>query len=217
MTESLSTFDIVILGALLVSGLLALIRGFVREALAITAFVAAAIAALYALPVFRAPARERIEPGWVADGVVLGVVFLLIYLAVTLITNQLARTLRGGGDVGVLDRTLGFIFGVARGLALAGLGLIAFSAATPPDRMPTWLTEARTYPMIEQTARALQSLAPESSAIATQPLPEEAAAADDPADSVAEPSSEVDSEQGYEQKDRRSLDQLITTTSEASE
>ena len=64
MDGSLSAFDGIGLTILLVSGLLALVRGFVREALSVTAFVAASLATLWALPAFLGPARELIDPDW---------------------------------------------------------------------------------------------------------------------------------------------------------
>ena len=66
MDGALSAFDGIGLAILLISGLLALVRGFVREALSVTAFVAASLAALWSLPVFIGPAREIIDPDWLA-------------------------------------------------------------------------------------------------------------------------------------------------------
>ena len=208
MDGALSAFDGIGLAILLISGLLALVRGFVREALSVTAFVAASLAALWSLPVFIGPAREIIDPDWLAPVAVGAAVFILIYLAVTFVTSSLSRGLAKGEDVNVVDRTLGFAFGVVRGLVLLGLGVI-FMAATMGEsgRPPDWVTQARIYPLVGATARALQTLAPETSRLAeTRPLPY---GEDDP---IAETIRNNDS--SYGSRDRNRLDDLIGSTTD---
>ncbi len=164
---------------LLASGLLALVRGFVREALSVTAFVTAALATLWSAPVFNSPARDIIDPDWLAPLAVGGLVFLVIYLAVTFVTSSISHGLAKGEDVNVVDRLLGFVFGIIRGLVLLAIGVLIIAAAFGENgRPPSWVTTARIYPVVNATARALQVLAPETSRIAeTDRLP---AASDDP-------------------------------------
>ncbi len=208
MDGSLSAFDGFGLTILLVSGLLALVRGFVREALSVTAFVAASLATLWALPAFIGPAREMIDPDWLAPLAVGATVFIIIYLAVTFVTSSLSSGLAKGEDVNVVDRTLGFAFGIIRGLVLLGLSVIFFAAVFGQNgRPPVWVTEARIYPMVNATARALQTLAPETSRIAdTRPLPD---AENDP---IAETIRNDDT--SYGRRDRNRLDDLIGSTTD---
>lgn len=208
MDGSLSMFDGIGLTILLVSGLLALIRGFVREALSVTAFVAASLATLWAMPVFYDAARDMIDPDWLAPFAVGAAVFLVIYLAVTFITSSLSQGLAKGEDVNVVDRTLGFVFGIVRGLVLLALGVIFFTAAFGTDgRPPNSITSARIYPLVNATARALQVLAPESSRLGeTDPLPD---AEDDP---IAETIRNDDT--SYGRRDRNRLDELIGSTTD---
>jgi membrane protein required for colicin V production len=203
MGESLSFFDMAGLSVLLVSGLLALVRGFVREALSMTAAVAAALATIWSLPAFTGPARDIIDPDWLAPLVVGGLVFVVIYLAVTFVTSSLSSGLAKGEEVNVVDRTLGFAFGVVRGLVLLGLGVIFAAQIFGTDgRPPRDITEARIYPLVNATARALQSLSPETSRIAnTDPLPD---ARNDP---IAETIRNDDT--SYGRRDRNRLDDLI--------
>ena len=208
MDGTLSVFDGIGLAVLLASGLLALTRGFVREALSMTAAVAASLATLWALPAFIGPAREVIDPDWLAPLLVAGSVFLLIYLAVTFVTSSLSKGLAKGEDVNVVDRTLGFAFGLVRGLVLLGLSVL-FMAATIGEngRPPRFVVEARIYPMVNATARALQTLAPETSRLAeTAPLP---GGTDDP---IAETIRNNDS--SYGRRDRNRLDDLIGSTTD---
>ncbi len=219
MTETLTVFDWIALALLLASGLLALTRGFIREILSVTAFIAAAFAALWMFPIAQEPARSFIQPAWAADIVAVAAVFLVIYIAVSLVTSSLSKSLRGGGEPGLLDRLAGFIFGVARGVIVLALFVILINAMSPPDETPPWLRDAQLYPLLNSTAEALQDFAPEGSTVAEGRL------GDDTADEEMQPAPDTslderganddipvpDEEPAYEQRQRRSLDQLITT------
>ena len=65
--DSLAGFDLVALLVLFISGVMALMRGFVREALTVTAFVGAALAALWCQPVIGAVMREFINSAVIAN------------------------------------------------------------------------------------------------------------------------------------------------------
>ena len=203
--EGLSAFDGIALVILLGSGLMALVRGFVREALSITAFVAAALASLWARPVFIGLGLEFIPNALFANIAVLGVVFMLVFLAVSFVTGSLAKGVKEGEDVGFLDRALGFVFGLLRGLVFLGLLLIVFASATPGAQAPDWMRDARVYPLVNASARALQSLAPEDSRIAQTPRisPDGSARSDDDDDDAA-----------YDRRERERLNDLLNQVGE---
>lgn len=158
--EGLAGFDLFALLVLFVSGVMALMRGFVREALTITAFVGAALAALWSQPVLGAVAREFIGSPLIANLAAMGLVFLLVYLAISFVTSSLSKSVKEGEEVNVVDRALGFAFGVVRGILLLGLIVLVFKN-TLPGAQPEWLRGARVYPLAEATAQMLRSLAPE--------------------------------------------------------
>ena len=60
--------------------------------------------------------------------------------------------------VGALDRTLGFLFGLARGFLLVAIVFILFSALARVQ--PEWVSSARSYPILQQTQVAIESLLP---------------------------------------------------------
>jgi membrane protein required for colicin V production len=53
---------------------------------------------------------------------------------------------------------MGFIFGLARGFLLVAIVFILFSALARDQ--PTWITEAKSYPILKQTQVAIESLMP---------------------------------------------------------
>lgn len=220
MEQPITAFDWAVLAILMASGLLALTRGFVRELLSVSAFIAAAFVSLFMFPVLREPARAMIPAGWAADLAAIGVVFLLVYLAVTLVTSSLSKKVRGDEEPGLIDRLAGFVFGLVRGVVVLALFVIVVRAISPADNPPGWMTQARLYPMINSTALALQDFAPEGSKVADGRLSDstqkQKAVEPEPEKTAAE-SKDKPAEPGYEQRQRQSLDQLITTKSDSDE
>jgi membrane protein required for colicin V production len=134
--------DGVILGATLVSALLAFARGFVREALGIAAWGGAAYVTYLAFPY----AEPRVQ-GWVgdvniADPLTLGVIFIVALIAFSILAGWIARRVRYSA-VGGVDRTLGLLFGLARGAALVVAAYMIGQWVVPMHRWPPVVREAR--------------------------------------------------------------------------
>src|SRR5438270_8200830 len=110
----ITLLDIILIGVMLVSALLAMIRGFMREILSIAAWVIAAIATLYAYAKLLPYAKTYFNNNdIIAAAVVIGGTFLLTLLVVSVITVRFSDMVLDS-RVGALDRTLGFLFGLAR-------------------------------------------------------------------------------------------------------
>ena len=62
--------------------------------------------------------------------------------------------------IGALDRTLGFVFGLARGLLLVAVAYIFFIYWVPPDRSPTWVKRAQTLSFVDQTSTYIIGILP---------------------------------------------------------
>ncbi|MGF1463312.1 MAG: CvpA family protein [Maricaulaceae bacterium] len=232
-------FDIAAIALVALSALIALARGLFREILTIAAFLSAALAALYGYAPFSPLVRTYLEPGWFADVVLVGALFLIVYILVAFGTHEIQRGLRRQAHPGPLDRSLGFAFGVARGVVVLALGVLALSFAQPRDEpVPDWVADAQTYPLINATARWLQDVAPDSARIAARPLPRASSglplldgararptqvtpAATRPRPAPPTPAAAEDGEaedpDGYDRTDRNSLDDLIATTSDREE
>jgi membrane protein required for colicin V production len=84
-------------------------------------------------------------------------VFLVTLIIVSLITFRISDRVLDS-RVGALDRTFGFLFGLARGFLLVAIVFILFSALARDQ--PAWIVEARSYPILKQTQVAIESLIP---------------------------------------------------------
>lgn len=152
--------DFIVIVVMLISALLAMVRGLTREVLSIASWVAAAIATLYFFPRFQDSVREMLQPNWLADiSLALGV-FILTLIVVSFITMRISDFILDS-RIGAIDRTLGFVFGLARGLLLVVIGFMFFAWLVPEHNQPRWIMDARSKPMLERTGEAIISLLPE--------------------------------------------------------
>jgi len=153
-------FDYIVLALLAISALVGFARGAVRELAAMLAVLAGALAALFGLPYVLPLAARMIRPDWLAAVAVIGLLFGAAYIAVRLVGAHLVRRVRNANVLGALDRTIGLLIGVARGVIVLGALYLMFIAATPEDLRPAWIVKARSWPLARDTGRALAGLAP---------------------------------------------------------
>ena len=153
--------DIGIVAVLLLSGLLALFRGFVRELLSVATWLGAIAITLYGF--------NRLEPfiaGMIGNETVTDIVTVLALFIVSLVLLTLLSHAVASGvhSVGLrpLDRSLGFLFGVLRGAVIVAVAYMALSWQVPPADQPPWLRGARTLPAVEWGADLLRRLVPEA-------------------------------------------------------
>ena len=157
----MNLLDIIVIAVILLSGLFAFARGFVKEALAVAAWVGAGFAALYGMP-YAAPFAERFLPkGLVADAAAALAIFLITLIVLSFATSVVAGRVKES-SLSAIDRTLGLIFGLVRGLVLVCLFYIALDWALPPGKepMPSWIAEAKTLPLLANGAERLRALVP---------------------------------------------------------
>jgi membrane protein required for colicin V production len=152
-----SWLDIILVAIMLLSGFLAMVRGFTREVLSIFSWAVAAVAALYLTPKYWTLVESYFpSPGFAQIAFAAGV-FIIFLIVVSLITLKISDTVLDS-RVGAPDRTLGFLFGLARGFLLVAIVFILFSALARVQ--PEWVSSARSYPILQQTQVAIESLLP---------------------------------------------------------
>jgi len=152
--------DLAVIGVLLVSALIAFGRGLVHEVLSIGAWIAAVLVAIWAYPHTKDIGRKFIAMPMLADGVTVSVVFLLTLVVCAAISHSLARHVRGS-SFGALDRSLGLLFGVARGAVLVCFAYLLFTWAVPNlDDQPDIIKHARSRPLVASGAGMLRSILP---------------------------------------------------------
>ncbi|MEN6544395.1 CvpA family protein [Parvibaculum sp.] len=227
----MTLFDGIVIGVLLISSVLAMLRGFTNEVLSILAWVVGALAALWLFPYVTPMLRSVISPDWLAAVAAAVGVFIAGYILVAAFTVRWADHLLALHDQAEsLDRTLGFLFGLARGLLIVTVAYLFFAWLVPnPSDQPDWIRNARLRPMVEQSAATLFTLAP--SGVGREPrfeTPEQPAssrgqqrqpAAEPPPaaakSTTATPTNsaaDTGKDDGYNTSERRGLDRLFEST-----
>ena len=208
----ITLLDILLLVVMLVSGLLAMIRGFMREILSIGAWGVAALVTLYSFAKVLPIAQGYFTSNTVATGVTIGSIFLLTLLVVSIITVRISDMILDS-RVGALDRTLGFLFGLGRGLIIVVIAFLFFAWLVPDRSQPEWVRGAKSKVVLQSTGQWLMSMLPddpESTILKRlkkpKPEEEEPTAPAPGQRSGLEPPSEA---AGYGINDRSGMQQLL--------
>lgn len=152
--------DLIVLGIVVISALLATVRGFTREILAIASWCAAAVAALMLHPALLPYVKEHISNPTIALVVAIAAIFLVTLIIVSFITVQLSDLVLDS-RIGALDRSLGFLFGAARGFLICAVAFLFFNWLVTPDMQPEWAREAKTRGILQSTGDSLMALLPD--------------------------------------------------------
>ena len=153
----ISWLDVILIVIMLISGFLAMVRGFTREVLSIFSWAVAAVAALYLTPKYSAVLDQYTNNPSVSQIAFAAGVFIITLIVVSLITFRISDKVLDS-KVGALDRTLGFVFGLARGFLLVAIVFILFTALARDQ--PEWVRNARSFPILQQTQVAIELLLP---------------------------------------------------------
>jgi membrane protein required for colicin V production len=153
--------DLGVIGIIVLSAVFAFARGFVREALSIIAWVGAAAITLYGFNWAFAQVDPHIKNPLLSQ-VVAGLgLFVGSLVVLTILTGFLARMVQASG-LTPIDRTLGFIFGLARGALLVCLGYLLLDMTVPlQNDRPPWIRDAKSTPYLHEGADVLKGFLPE--------------------------------------------------------
>ena len=155
----ITLLDGILIGFTLVSAMLAMVRGFSREVLSIASWVAAAAAAFFFYPILVPYLTPYISNDKVAMAASAAIVFFIALIVVTVITMKIADFIIDS-RVGALDRTLGFLYGAARGILVVAVGLLFFNWLAG-DNQPGWVTEAKSKPLLDTIGEKIQGILPD--------------------------------------------------------
>ncbi len=134
----MTPFDYVVLAVIALSLLIGVWRGVVSEILALLAWIAAFLCArLWAEPVGDVLMAADVAPHWRQIAGFL-LVFVGVLVGFSLARWLVSRLIKAVG-LGSLDRLLGALFGIARGVLLVWLGVLLAGLTALPAQ-PWWQT-----------------------------------------------------------------------------
>ena len=137
--ENMNYLDIVLGGIVVLSALIGLARGLVKEVLSLIAWaVAIYVAWRFAETVANDHIRKFIDDALISYLAAFGILFLVTLFVVGLLNMIIAQILTSTGLSG-FDRFLGMLFGLARGLVIGAL-VVFVIGLTPLTKESWWLT-----------------------------------------------------------------------------
>ncbi|MGI6852835.1 CvpA family protein [Mesorhizobium sp. 1B3] len=155
----ITLLDGILVGFTLVSAMLAMVRGFSREVLSIASWIAAAAAAYFFFPQVLPYVQPYIDHPQLAMAAAAGIVFVIALIVVTVITMKIADFIIDS-RVGALDRTLGFLYGAARGILVVAVGMMFFNWLVSSNP-PAWISQAKSRPLLEDIGTRLEAMLPD--------------------------------------------------------
>ena len=153
----LTAFDVGVGVLVLISAILAMVRGFVREVLSVASWAAAAAAAYF----FYKPVVPLVQPYFESKtvGVIVSAaaIFFVALIVASYITMKISDFVIDS-RIGAVDRALGFVFGAVRGLLLLVVAFLFFNWLVNPA--PAWVTQAKTGPLLKSLGEQLMAALP---------------------------------------------------------
>ncbi|MEM8812431.1 MAG: CvpA family protein [Pseudomonadota bacterium] len=206
----IAILDIILIIVMLVSAFLAMIRGFVREVLSIAAWIAAAAAAVLLYPLALPYIQPYIANELAATGVTVAGIFLVALILVSYITMRISDFVLDS-RIGALDRSLGFLYGAARGLLLLVVAMLFLNWFLDEEQQPTWITAAKSRPVLISLGDQLRNMLPEDADSWLIDTIKDQIQGGDQAGRTPPPTTEATPAR-YGSETRNSLDQLVQST-----
>ncbi|MDO6963645.1 CvpA family protein [Rhizobium alvei] len=153
-------FDGIVLAVTLFSAVLAMVRGFSREVLSVVSWFGSAYAAYKLYPLGLPYAKNFIAEEKFAIIASAAAIFLIALIVISYITMRIADWIIDS-RIGALDRTLGFIFGAARGILILVVAVQFFNEWVPREKHPEWVASAKSKPFLDDLGEKLKNALPE--------------------------------------------------------
>lgn len=143
--------DVAIIGLVLLSGLLGLLRGLVWEGMKLIAWVVSAIAAVALFSHVLPTAQQYVHDAKLAELTAFLLVFVACFILLSVVAGLIGQRVQAS-LLGPADRTLGFLFGLVRGAALVVAAYILLGIAIAPEGWPLPLRQAGLRPTVQRGA-----------------------------------------------------------------
>ena len=164
--EGFTVVDAAVAGVILISGILAFSRGFVREVLSIAGWVLATIVAYTFAPQAEPLVKEIPVAGeMLADSCELSilaafaVVFTIALIVVSVFTPLFSNLVQKSA-LGGFDQGLGFLFGVLRGILLVAIAFVLYDKFVPAGQGVAMIDESRSSAVFAESKDVIEKQVP---------------------------------------------------------
>ena len=146
---SFTAFDAIVIGVIIVSGIMSLSRGVMRETSSILSFSVGIVAAYLMLLLFRDPVNSITPEGWsplIGDSILIILGFTVAYFLAASLGGQISKLIHNSPEIGTVDRIAGAVFGAARGALAIILFVLLMHMVIPADSTPAFIAKSKLYP-----------------------------------------------------------------------
>ena len=155
----MTAFDYAVLLVVVVSVLVGLYRGAVREVLSLASWVGAFLIALYLAPMLSPLLPESLSHPWLRFALTFAGVMLVVLLVFALITVGATKLVRRS-KLSQWDRGVGMLFGLLRGIVIVEV-LVLMAGMTPLPHQKAW-RHALSSPPLVTLAKHIRPWLPEA-------------------------------------------------------
>ena len=128
-------------------------RGLTHKLVSVGAWVGATLAALWGFQPLGEWLLQYLSPPWFAHSAAAFAIFVAVLSAMLSLGRKLSSILRHS-PIGILDRGLGLLFGMAQGLVLVALACLCYQwwLQARDEPVPNWIAEARLFPVVQSVS-----------------------------------------------------------------
>ncbi len=153
--------DLFIIGVVFISALCGIFRGATKEILSLVSWGGSIFLTIIIFPYVKNIARSNISHGLIADFVTACVLFVLFLTLLSVFNYICSNCVKQSMFRGV-DRFLGGVFGVIRGIIIIAVADVMVGQWFITDEIPEWMEQSRLRPQIINIANFVVLVLPDS-------------------------------------------------------
>lgn len=157
---NMTAFDAVILIIMGFSAITGFAKGFSTEVLSLGAWVGAAFITLYGVDPVTSYMEAYIQPAMLAGVISVVGLFVLSLAILKMLAGFVGDSVKSSA-VGALDRSLGALFGLIRGLLIVFAAYLVFSYMVPIKKQPDYVRNANLIGLVEYGSDMLTVIVPD--------------------------------------------------------
>lgn len=148
-------FDVVIVAVVLLSAIMSIGRGLIRETFSIIAFIIGGVSAYICIKLFEPSLKNVISPAEPSTAPIIILFlagFLVAYVIAAFFGARLSRLFNENPEIGWFDRMAGALLGVVKALVVCVLFVVLIHQVFRPGEEPPEIAKSQTYPLLDTAA-----------------------------------------------------------------
>ncbi|ABM44767.1 hypothetical protein X471_00527 [Bartonella bacilliformis str. Heidi Mejia] len=166
---AITILDGIVIIVILFSSFLAMLRGFSRELLSLISWIVATVITLFLFKPALPFVEQYLSNKMIALIVTLVIIFVIVLSIISIVTMKIADLIIDS-QIGMLDRTIGFIFGALRGLLIVVISMMLVNTLIKPEQQANWLKNAKTKPILDSLGLEIWDVLPKNLSYALEKI-----------------------------------------------